>query len=139
MVRIAATILAAFLLLAPSAAEAGSPSLKTLLSLTAGHVAEFKAQFSLVVGIERYDQVQRDSNGRTGTRTLQSEVFFFRPELDGPAMTVRTVTQVNGREVKTPAMKIEEALALAPAVRTQKLRALADAGAQYNLGDLQRN
>ena len=140
MVRIAVTILAAFALLArPAAAPAESPSLKTLLDLIAGHVADFKAQFSLVVGVEHYDQVQRDMNGRTRTRQMLSDVFFFRPEVEGPAMTVRTVRQVDGREIKTAARQIEEALALSPGLRTQKLRALADAGATYNLGNLQRN
>ena len=139
MVRIAVTMLAAFTLLVPSASGAESPSLKTLLARMAGPVADFKAQFSLVVGVERYDQAQRDTNGRTGARQLLSDVFFFRPEADGPAMTVRTVRQVDGRDVKAPAAKIEEALALPPSLRTPKLRALADAGAQYNLGNLQRN
>jgi hypothetical protein len=139
MVRIATTMLAAFVLLVPSNSKAESPNLKTLLALIAGHVAEFKAQFSLVVGVEHYDQVQREVDRRTGTRQLLSEVFFFRPESDGPAMTVRTVRQVDGHEVKTPTEQIEEALALPPALRTRKLRALADAGAQYNLGSLQRN
>ena len=140
MVRIAVTMLAALALLArPSAARAESPSLKTLLVLIASHVADFKAQFSLVVGVEHYDQVQRDMNGRTRTRQMLSDVFFFRPEAQGPAMTVRTVREVDGREIKTAAMRIDEALALPPGLRTQKLRALADAGAQYNLGNLQRN
>jgi hypothetical protein len=70
---------------------------------------------------------------------MLSDVFFFRPEAEGPAMTVRTVRQVDGQDIKTAAMRIEEALALPPGQRTQKLRALADAGAMYNLGNLQRN
>jgi len=139
MVRIAVTMLATFALLARPAGSAESPSLKTLLALIAGHVADFKAQFSLVVGAEHYDQVQRDMNGRTHTRQMLSDVFFFRPEAEGPAMTVRTVRQVDGQDIKTAAMRIEEALALPPGQRTQKLRALADAGALYNLGNLQRN
>ncbi len=78
-------------------------------------------------------------NGRTRTRQMLSDVFFYRPEAEGPAMTVRTVRQVDGREIGTAAMRIDEALALPPGLRTQKLRALADAGALYNLGNLQRN
>jgi len=70
---------------------------------------------------------------------MLSDVFFYRPATEGPAMTVRTIRVVDGRMIQGSDDRIEQALTLSPGARTEKLRALADAGAQYNLGDLQRN
>jgi hypothetical protein len=141
MQRAAAAALAALLLTHPAGASAlgQGPTLKVLLARIAGQVAQFKAEFSLIVGVEHYDQLQRTADGRTRTRHLVSDVFFYRPESTGPAMTVRTVRRVDGRPTDTSGDRIADALALPGSRRLEQLRALADSGALYNLGNLQRN
>lgn len=121
-----------------SAAEQG-PAPKVLLARIARQVSQFKVEFSLIVGVEHYDQQQRTADARTRTRNLVSDVFFYRPESTGPAMTVRTVRQVDGRSIEASGDRIADALALPGSRRMEQLRALADSGARYNLGDLQRN
>jgi hypothetical protein len=116
-----------------------APSLDTLLARVAGQVLDFKTRFSFVVGREDYGQFLRETNGRSRSRQLRSDVFFFSPAPDGPAMTVRTVQSVDGRELDRPAHLVDEALALPADRRLEKLRALANAGASYNLGTLRRN
>jgi hypothetical protein len=141
MQRAAAVSLAAFLSAQPvpaSAPEPG-PTLKVLLARLAEQVSQFKAAFSLTVGVEHYDQSQRTVDGGTRTRHLVSDVFFYRPEPTGPAMTVRTVRRMDGQTIETSGGRIAEALALPASRRIAQLRALADTGASYNLGNLQRN
>ena len=141
MQRALIVALAALLTTAPVpalAAEQG-PALKVLLARIAQQVSQFKAEFSLIVGVEHYDQTQRTADARTRTRDLVSDVFFYRPESTGPAMTVRTVRQVDGRSIEASGDRIADALALPGSHRVEQLRALADSGARYNLGDLQRN
>jgi hypothetical protein len=138
MLRLAAATIAA-LSVAAHPAYAETPRLTELLSRVGANVARFKSEFSLILGVERYEQTLRNTDGRTRARQLLSDVFFYRPATDGPAMTVRMIKVVDGRMIEGSTDRIEQALALPPGARTEKLRALADAGAQYNLGDLQRN
>jgi len=141
MQRAAVVVLAALLANRPVPVLAAEqkPALKVLLARIAQQVSQFKAEFSLIVGVEHYDQLQRTADAGTRTRHLVSDVFFYRPESTGPAMTVRTVREVDGSPIEASGDRIADALALPGTRRVEQLRALADSGARYNLGDLQRN
>lgn len=52
---------------------------------------------------------------------------------------MRSVQRVDGRRVSESAGDVAQALALPEERRVEKLRALADASARYNLGSLRRN
>ena len=54
-------------------------------------------------------------------------------------MTVRNVRRVDGRSEPDASIGIDQALSLPPGRCLERLKALADLGARYNLGSLQRN
>lgn len=115
-------------------------SLDDTLRGVAERVAAFQAAFVSIVGTEHATQVLRDNNSRRArTRLLLSDIFFLGADDNGRAMTVRTVRRVDGRRTALAANDVERALALPPERRLEQLKALADAGARYNLGSLRRN
>lgn len=129
----------AVLLVSPSLPSARDAALERALARIARHVEQFQNDFAQVIGVEHSSQVQRSTTRFTRTRELTSEIFFFGHTDQVGAMTVRNVTRVDGRRVRSGSDVIEKALALPGAERVTKLRALADASARYNLGTLQRN
>ena len=131
--------MAALVCVAEGRPSAQARTSQALLARTAEYVARFEADFSRIVGVEHYTQVQRETNGRSRTRQLISDVFFFGQAEEGGAMTVRSVQRVDGRVVNGAAMQVEQALSLPADRRVEKLRGLANASARYNLGSLQRN
>jgi hypothetical protein len=139
MGRARLTLLAAVVCLVGQRVSAQVPTRESLLARTSEYVARFQADFSRIVGVEHYTQVQRDTSRRSRTRQLISEVFFFGQAEEGGAMTVRSVQQVDGRVVEGAAVQVQEALSLSADRRVEKLRALANASSRYNLGSLQRN
>lgn len=132
-------IVLAVLLVSPSLPIARDAALERTLARTARQVELFQNDFAQVIGTEHYSQVQRNTARFARTREMLSEVFFFGHTNQVGAMTVRNVMRVDGRRVRNSADAIEKALALPAGERVAKLRALADAGARYNLGTLQRN
>ena len=129
----------AVLLVSPSLPVARDAVLEPVLGRMSRHVDQFQNDFAQVIGLEHYSQVQRNTTRFSRTRELTSEVFFFGHTSNVGALTVRNVLRVDGRRVRNSAQAIEQALALPGEQRVGKLRALADAGARYNLGTLQRN
>lgn len=131
-------IVLAVLLVSPSLPVARDAAVERLLDRTARYVDQFQTEFSHVIGTEHYSQAQRTAQS-SRTRALISEVFFFGRTDQVGAMTVRNVQRVDGRRVSKRSDAVERALALPAAERVATLRALANAGARYNLGTLQRN
>lgn len=127
------------LLTSPPAASQPPPALEVMLRAVAARVASFQSAFARIVAVEHYTQVLRDSNRRTRTRVLVSDMFFVEADPEGRAMAVRNVTRVDGRRVSESAELVAEALALPDERRLEQLRSLADASARYNLGSLRRN
>lgn len=121
-----------------NSARAGGPA-GELLDRLAAYVITFQRDFSQVIGTEHYTQVSHDLSWSTRTRQMQSDVFFVGTGDDSGAMTVRNVRRVDGRSVPDASIGIDQALALPPSRRLERLKALADLGARYNLGSLQRN
>ena len=139
--RTVALAVVSMLLLASGAqAQPQARSLDDTLNGVAERVAAFQAAFVSIVGTEHATQVLRDNNSRRArTRLLLSDIFFLGADDNGRAMTVRTVRRVDGRRTALAATDVERALALPPERRLEQLKALADAGARYNLGSLRRN
>ena len=138
----AAYILACLLLAAGPSAQrqlAGPPpaDLKTLVARSAAYARDFELAFTRIIGREIYEQ-RLHRNERSTTRLLESEVFFLGIDEEGAWITVRDVGRVDGRPVSGSRERIDRALA-GDRRDTRRLRQLADEGARYNLGELQRN
>jgi hypothetical protein len=123
--------------------------LKTVLGRTAEYSAAYLEKLSSIVAEERY--VQRsgsDPVNRTplpGPRTwdrqrvLRSD-FVIVPGLGAgsPWLGVREVLEMDGRPIEGEHGRIEALLSDTRADTANRLRALADRQAKYNLGDLYR-
>jgi hypothetical protein len=119
-------------------AGAAAADLDTLLQRTGAYARDFALAFTRIIGHERYEQrLQR--NTRHLSRLLESDVFFLGLDGEGAWITVRDVRRVDGRSVSGSRERIDQALAGDRRDERRLLRQLADEGARYNLGDLQRN
>jgi hypothetical protein len=110
--------------------------LATVLMRAGEYVISFQAAFARVVGFERYRQEVHAPRGGE-LADLESEVFFVGPNDLHSSMTVRNVLTVNGRSVAGASGSVIELLA--ERGNRARLRELADASAQYNIGQLRRN
>ena len=139
--RMAISLLMALVLVSSRGpASAGQrAALAPLLERLAAYTSDFQTRFAYLIGAEDYTQLLRDSRGRSRTRQLASEVFFFGANEAIGGMTVRSVQRVDGRSVQDVADRINDALVMQGAERSVRLRTLADAGSRYNLGRLERN
>ncbi len=134
------------------AAAAGDqdPSLKTVLARAADYTAGYLEALSAIVAEERY--VQRtgpDAGGRPPLpgspaepteRVLRSD-FIVVPGLGAgsPWLGVREVLEVDGRAVEGEHGRLEALMREGGGGTAGRLRALADAQARFNLGDLYRS
>jgi hypothetical protein len=128
--------------LAVRAAARTSPAddeLDRLLQRTREYVAQFTKQFTFLVGDEDYHQTLRDEVRERRRRHLESEVFFVGVHAGAGSLTVRSTRVVDGRPVEDSSDRIRRALADSSGEGWRRLRALADEGARYNLGALERN
>jgi hypothetical protein len=135
VILISALITAAVLHLAAAADTPPDP----VLARAGGYADALEQSYARIVGAEDYLQTVRGSGGRTQSRHLESEVFFVRIDESSAWMMVRSILKVDGRSVPGSHDRIMAALADAPARRIARLRALADEGARFNIGGLQRN
>jgi hypothetical protein len=131
---------------APSAGQ-GEPDLKTVLRRAADYVRDYHEKLSSIIAEERY--VQRSGaelapslpGPQSGAheRRLRSD-FVLVPGLGAgsPWLGVREVLEVDGRSVEGEHGRLEAILSDTRGDRASRLRALADAQAKYNLGDLYR-
>lgn len=125
--------------LAAAPAAAADEALDRLLQRTRQYVAQFTKQFTLLVGDEDYYQTLRDEARERRRRHLESEVFFVGVHAGAGSLTVRSTRRVDGRTVRDSSDRIRQALADRGDEGWRTLRALADEGARYNLGALERN
>ncbi|MQA28641.1 MAG: hypothetical protein GEU82_02220 [Luteitalea sp.] len=116
-------------------AVAAAP-LDQLLERAGDYVSAFQAAFTHVVGVERYRQ-EVHAPGGGDMADLESEVFFVGLDDRRTWLTIRHVLSVNGRSVADSGGSVIDLLAERGG--RARLRELADAGAQYNIGSLQRN
>ncbi|MFN8579391.1 MAG: hypothetical protein U0163_00230 [Gemmatimonadaceae bacterium] len=121
-------------------AAAAQTTLPQLLDRASTYVAEFRAAFVQVIGVEHYQQFVRQSRivRSPRNRTMDAEVFFAAVGEPPTFMTVRSVSRVDGRSVPGAHERIVEALSAPAVTRQQRLRTLASEGARYNLGQVAR-
>ena len=114
-------------------------TLDRLLPRAREYVAQFTRQFTLLVGDEDYYQTLRDETRERRNRHLESEVFFVGVHAGAGSLTVRSTSKVDGKRVTDSSDRIRRALRDQSAEGWRRLRLLADEGARYNLGSLERN
>jgi hypothetical protein len=145
-----APVLAALLLPSTLPAEQKELDLETVLLRAADYVADYHEKLSSIVAEERY--VQRSGSGlgpglpgpQTGPagvdeRRLISDFVIVRGfGVGSPWIGVREVLEVDGRPIEGEHGRLEALLSDARGNQAGRLRALADAQASYNLGDLYR-
>ncbi len=127
-------------------ADDRAPSLETVLLRTAEYVERYHEKLSAMVAEEQYLQrtgVNRPSvpgGEREGTeRRLRSDFVVVRGlERGSPWLGVREVLEVDGRPVEGEHGRLEALLRDGSTDVAGRLRALADAQARYNVGDLYR-
>jgi len=121
-------------------------TLKALLAHAADYVQRFEDQFSTIISLERYEQraeQRRDAPPRawllisSETRTLESEMLFTRLPDARSWLPVRNVLAVDGVAVPNSAERLERVLSEPRS--SGVLRALADAGARFNLRRIRRD
>jgi hypothetical protein len=139
VVLIALALIATAVVRARAAAEQDASYPEAVLARAGEYVDALEASYARIVGAEDYLQTVRSAGGRTESRHLESEVFFVRLDESSAWMMVRSILKVDGRSVPGSHDRIMAALADAPARRTARLRALADEGARFNIGGVQRN
>ena len=132
------------------AVDEGQLDLDTVLRRAADYVDGYHEKLSSIVAEERYVQragpdLDRSAlpgprEGRQGKeRVLRSDFVLIRGFVRGsPWIGVREVLEVDGRPVEGEHGRLEALLNDTGAGVERRLRALADAQAQYNLGDLYR-
>jgi hypothetical protein len=125
--------------MAATRAAAADEALDRLLDRAGQYVAQFTKQFTLLVGDEDYYQTLRDEARERRNRHLASEVFFVGVHAGAGSLTVRSTSKVDGRTVPDASDRIRQALRDSSAEGWRRLRLLADEGARYNLGSLERN
>jgi hypothetical protein len=145
-----ATVVAGVLFPSPSPAGQKETDLDTVLRRAADYVAEYHEKLSSIIAEERYVQRSGSALGPslpgaqtaepgTSERRLLSDFVIVRGLGAGsPWIGVREVLEVDGRPVEGEHGRLEALLSDARGNQAGRLRALADAQAKYNLGDLYR-
>lgn len=129
------------------APDRGDPDLQTVLRRAADYVRGYHEALSAIVAEERYVQRSRPHRApslpgpetEAHERRLRSD-FVIVPGVGAgsPWLGVREVLEVDGRPIEGEHGRLEALLRDTRADTAGRLRALADAQAQYNLGDLYR-
>jgi hypothetical protein len=132
-----------------AAGQDGKPDLETVLDRAAVYVSDYLEKLSSIVAEERY--VQRTGPDRTShlplpgpradgrERVLRSDFIIVRGfDAGSPWLGVREVLEVDGQAVEGEHGRLEALLSDRGSDTASRLRALADAQARYNLGELYR-
>ena len=135
------------LLLGANAAGQAEPDLTTVLRRATDYVDGYAKEFSRVIADEEYVQELRvaakyQSSGGTSVRKvrdrrLRSELAFLWLPRDRAWMAFRDVIEVDGQPVTDRTIRLKQLL-MEPG-STAEVRALADEGARFNIGDIARN
>jgi hypothetical protein len=121
--------------------------LKILLPRAAAYVQQFERDFSSIVTDETYDQqAHQDWRGSTEMRRnelerhIRSEMLFMRLPGQGLAwISARNVLEVDGTAITDSRDRIERVIGGNAEGLAQRLLSLADEGARFNIGTVQRN
>jgi hypothetical protein len=136
-----------FLACALAPALAPQADLKTVLRRAGEYAADYHQRFTALVAEERYVQrtgpdPRRPTRGRPlveGERTLRSDYVIVRDFAgEGSWVGVRDVLEVDGQTVSADTGGLRALLQDTARPLAQRLRALADLQAKYNIGDVYR-
>jgi hypothetical protein len=113
------------------------PLLPDILDRAAGYVQRFEHDFALLISDETYVQ---DDRRTSRSREMRSEMLFMRVSGEQTWLAVRNVLSVTDghktRRIRDSDARLERVLK-DPGLR--QVRRLADEGARFNLGRIQRN
>ena len=124
-----------------AAAQAGEPSLETVMARAGAYVAAYYEKLTAIVSEERY--VQRATRGTFEIgqikRELRSDFVIVRGfARDVPWLALRDVLEVDGKAVEGERGRIAALLEAPLASTPARVRALADQQSKYNLGEIYR-
>jgi len=112
-------------------------------------VQQFERDFSSIVTDETYDQeVQDDQRAAVDTwrfqhprgRRIRSEMLFMRVPGQGLAwISARNVLEVDGQPIADSHDRLERAIAGDEAGLAERVLSVANEGARFNIGRIQRN
>ncbi len=139
--------LATLLLAAWSASplSAQEPTLGTVLKHASEYVDNFHRQLSSIVAEETYVQEIKHQQSAFGNpvmlpkRRLKSDLLLVRPEGADRYVELRDVFQVNDQPVRDREERLTRLLKEASSESTDKIAAIINESARYNIGTIQRN
>jgi hypothetical protein len=134
---------AACLCAAVVAAPQPRPGVNGLLKQAATYVRQFEKDFSAIVTDESYDQHVAEGAPHalsTMSRHIQSEMLFMRVPGEGLSwLSARNVLEVDGDPIADSRDRLERAIKGDRASLAERLQSVADEGARFNIGRIQRN
>ena len=123
---------------------AQEPSLDTVLKRAAAYVAALNSKFSGIVSEEAYIQQIQNASGRTGgstpfitRRDLKSDFLLVKPPGTERFVEFRDVFEVDGRPVRDRQDRLTKLFL--EDVDTDRVRAIVEESARYNIGNIPRN
>ena len=142
--RLAAIAVLPTIVLARLAAQQDVGELDLLLDKLGQYLASYESQLNGVVADERYEQQQIDVIRRNRTvsenvidRKLDSEMTFLLGSDEPRWLGVRDVRRVDGRPVRSSAMRLDELVqSRDPKRRGEEVAKIMIAGSAHNLGGI---
>jgi hypothetical protein len=133
----------AFVVLPPGLVRAGDDTgLSGILRRAGEYVRQFERDFAAVITDEVYEQEHWDGSlaQQHERRSIRSEMLFMRLPGQGLSwLTARNVLAVDGQEVPDSRERLDRAIKGGERGLVDRLRSVADEGARFNLGRVQRN
>jgi len=118
------------------------PGLRDVLRRAAEYVRQFERDFAAVITDELYDQEDFCCGPRKArtVRHIRSEMLFMRLPGQGLSwLTARNVIEVDGQPVPDSRDRLERAMRGDASGLVSRVRSVANEGARFNLGQVQRN
>jgi hypothetical protein len=119
------------------AASTPKPSLRAMLRLAGIHVRQFEETFASVIGEENYEQLD-ELEQSTSRRSIHSDVLSIWIPDAHHWMWMRSVQSVDGKPVDS-SRRLDEVVAGGAPDLVQRLQAIRDEGARFNVGGTYRN
>jgi len=127
------------------AQNAAPPSVPDILEHVADYLVAFEKDYSKVIADERYRQTLVEKRVQvltdktaSQTREIKSDLLAA-PDAGNRWLSFRDVYSVDGRPVRDRDKRLEKVFAAADKDRFEEARRIADEGARFNLGTLERN
>jgi hypothetical protein len=136
-IAIATALAVSVVSVSESAAATPKPSLKAMLRLAGIHVRQFEETFASVIGEENYEQLD-ELEQSTNRRSIHSDVLSIWIPDAHHWMWTRSVQSVDGKPVDS-SRRLDDVVARGAPDLVQRLQAIRDEGARFNVGGTYRN